>query len=84
MVDIIEAVGGERMARRSAYGFEGPSYFKRDSRGRLVEDLDSQGNDTEYDSMDLMVRSMTAGGDGQEGIAAGEACIVKGVARGGG
>ncbi len=42
MVEIIEQVGGERMARRAAAGFEGPGYFKRDEKGRLVEDLDSQ------------------------------------------
>ena len=55
MVEIIEQVGGERMARRAAAGFSGTGYYKRDAKGRLVDDLDSMGNDTEYDSMDLMV-----------------------------
>ncbi len=37
----------------------GPTYYKQDERtGQVVADLDSQGNDTEYDSMDLMVSVM--------------------------
>mmetsp|Transcript_15921 Transcript_15921/g.34385 ORF Transcript_15921/g.34385 Transcript_15921/m.34385 type:complete len:916 (+) Transcript_15921:178-2925(+) len=64
IADIIEQVGGERMARRAAYGFSGPEYYSRDSHGRLMENLDSQGNDTEYDSMDLMVGNTTEGGLG--------------------
>ena len=66
MVEIIEQVGGERMARRADAGFKGPGYYKHNSQGRLVEDLDSHGNDTEYDSMDLMV-GVHMGGTGRVG-----------------
>ena len=57
MVEIIEQVGTERMARRASAGFSGPGYFRVGNDGRLVDDLNSNGEDTEYDSMDLMVSS---------------------------
>lgn len=59
MVEIIEQVGGERMARRAAR-FGSPEYFIEGPDGKLQEVLDSQGNDTEYDSIDLMVRCTPA------------------------
>eukprot|EP00955_Chlamydomonas_euryale_P105777 365661-Chlamydomonas_euryale.AAC.62 len=64
MADIVDKVGGERMQRRAAYGFKGPGYYTRDEDGKLVEDLDSHGNDSEYDSMDLMLGNTTEGGLG--------------------
>jgi hypothetical protein len=52
----VPKVGTERIARRYNAGFQSAGYYMRDEKGRIVQDLDSYGNDTEYDSMDLMVR----------------------------
>ncbi|GAX76343.1 hypothetical protein CEUSTIGMA_g3789.t1 [Chlamydomonas eustigma] len=64
MMEIVEQVGTERIARRYNAGFQSAGYYMRDEKGRIVQDLDSYGNDTEYDSMDLMVGNTTDGGFG--------------------
>lgn len=55
-VEIIEQVGQERLSRRAAMGHVGlRGGYIRGGDGAVHEDLDSDGNDTDFDSVELMV-----------------------------